>query len=661
MKRDKHDLWSFLRSLLHDRAANTIAIAAAAMIPLLAMVGGGVDASRYYMTASRMQAACDAGALAARRAMTDDTFTTAHRTIGLNFFDQNFSNGMFGVENGQRNFTSDGEGTVTGTASGTLPTSIMGAFGYESFNISVSCTADINISNSDIMFVLDTTGSMACNPDGSSCNSGSSSKIVALRSAVMNFYDTVEAATSASAQVRYGIVPYSRQVNVGFSLPTEYMATRHTYQSRVARFREEVTVIPGNGVKVGDELVISDQWEWLPRDLSNFGSNNTDDYRFRNSGSSARNQAQNFCWNTLPGTYSVGSETWQVFGGTSYYTGVWSGGNSNNRAGCAGRVRKTKIATQSDVIEEQVIRNIVWNDWVYCPVDTDDATPCDVSNPAGSPAGWESVDLTTLYDDNQIQLPIGNEGAMQTVTWDGCIEEPSTVLTDNYSPIPATAYDLNINLVPTTEEQRWKPALINATWKREDGSTNTTNWLYQTWDESRPGYTCPRPAIRLSEISRASLQTYVNNLVASGNTYHDIGMVWGARFISPRGIFAADNSTAPNGDAIARHIVFMTDGAQVNNIEDYATHGTEFWDRRITGNGNSGLLTSRRAARLQAVCRAARQENITVWVVAFGTELTQNLIDCASPGRAFQANDAETLNDRFQEIAQKIAALRLTS
>jgi len=47
-------------------------------------------------------------------------------------------------------------------------------------------------------------------------------------------------------------------------------------------------------------------------------------------------------------------------------------------------------------------------------------------------------------------------------------------------------------------------------------------------------------------------------------------------------------------------------------------------------------------------------------VVAFGTALSQNLIDCASPGRAYQANDAAALNSAFEEIAQKIAALRLT-
>jgi Flp pilus assembly protein TadG len=658
-----HDLWAFLRRFLLDRTANTIAIAAAAMIPLLAMVGGGIDASRYYMAASRMQAACDAGALAARRAMTTDTFTTEHRNIGLTFFDQNFESGMFGLEDGQRNYTSNGNGTVIGTASGTLPTSIMGVFGYDSFRIEVTCSADVNISNSDIMFVLDTTGSMADCPDDSPCNSGPGSKIVALRNAVMNFYDTVEAATSPSAQVRYGIVTYSRQVNVGFSIPTQYMATRHTYQSRVARFEEQFTFIPGNGVKAGDTIVISDQVEWLPRSTANFGSSNTNDYRFLTSPSSSRTAAENFCWNVLPGTYTVNGQTWQVFSGTEFRTNVWSGGSSSNRAGCRGRVRKTKIATEDDVIPDQTVRNVVWKDYVYCPVDTSDPTPCDVSNPAGSPAGWETVDLSTLYDDNRIDLPTGNSGAMVTHVWDGCIEEPSTVLTDNYSPIPAAAYDLNINLVPATEEQRWKPALINATWKREVGNTttNTLDWLYQTGNESRPGYTCPNPAIRLSEISRSDLQNYVNSLVAAGNTYHDIGMLWGARFISPRGLFAADNVSAPNGDAIARHIVFMTDGAQVNNVEDYSPHGTEWWDRRITGNGNSTLYFNRRASRLQAICRAARQENITVWVVAFGTALTQNLIDCASPGRAFQADDAQTLNDRFQEIAQKIAALRLTS
>ncbi|UYV14842.1 pilus assembly protein TadG-related protein [Porphyrobacter sp. ULC335] len=669
MAREKQATMSFMRKLLRDKTANTLAISAAAMVPLMAMVGGGVDASRYYMTAARMQAACDAGALAARRAMTDDTFTTAHRQIGLNFFDQNFNDGMFGMDSRVRNYTTDGNGVVLGTASGTLDTTIMGAFGYDQFNLSVSCSAEINISNSDIMFVLDVTGSMADCPNNSTCNSGAGSKIVALRSAVMNFYDTVEAATSASAQVRYGFVPYSQQVNVGFSIPREYMANSHTYQSRVARYNPPIFPNAANPDvdQIGDTIVLSDQTEWLPRSTSNFNSTNPDHYRFRTDGSTG-NTARNFCLNSLPGTRTVTvsgvAQTWQVFAPTEYVNGQWTGGDSNNRAGCRGRVRKTRPATAADV-------NPQFRDFIYCRITTGAADPCGVTNPAGSPPGWETVSLSSLYPTGSMNLPTGAAGAMANQTWNGCVEEPVWMdTTGNYSPIPTAAHDLNINLVPQNDAQRWKPMLTNAVWERRDGSNNrTTNPVTdaerlaagQSISQSRPGGTCPRAARKLVEISRTDLQTYVNSLAASGNTYHDIGMLWGARFLSPRGIFAAENATAPNGDSISRHIVFMTDGMLVTNEENYSTQGVEWWDRRVTGNGDGGREATRRGARLQAICRAAQQENITVWVVAFGTALTQNLIDCASPGRAFQASDNATLNARFQEIAQKIAALRLTS
>lgn len=654
----------FMRRLLHDKAANTLAISAAALFPLMAMVGGGIDASRYYMTAARMQAACDAGALAARRAMTNDTFTTSHRQIGLNFFDQNFNDGMFGIAARTRNYTSDGEGKVIGAASGTLPTTIMGTFGFSEFDIEVTCSAEINISNSDIMFVLDVTGSMSACPNGVECNSGAGSKIVALRSAVMNFYDTVEAATSESAQVRYGVVPYSQQVNVGSSLPREHMANQHSYQSRVPVFQEVQVLIPGNGVEEGDPILVSQQTEWITRLTSNLGSATQSHYYYNNRSNNS-NQAdtndRTRCQSTNRGTYTVGEQTWTI-SSTTYVLNQYPSAPQATRAGCRGTVRKTRPATQDDVIPDRYETQIEFAYYRYCKVDTTDSTPCDISNPAGSPAGWETVDLSTVYDDNQIDMPTGNLGAMQTHTWGGCIEEPSTVLTDNYSPIPTNAHDLNINLIPANEAQRWKPAFNTVVWERRDsGNNRTTGYRDVNASQSRPSWVCPPAARKLSEISRTSLNSYVNSLTASGQTYHDIGMLWGSRFISPRGIFAAENTSAPNGDAISRHIVFMTDGAQVNDVENYSIHGVEWWDRRITGDGNSTREFNRRASRLQAICRAAQQENITVWVVAFGTALTQNLIDCASPGRAFQASDSATLNARFQEIAQKIAALRLTS
>jgi Flp pilus assembly protein TadG len=632
----KRQTKSFLRSVADDRTANTIVIAAAAMIPLLAMVGGGIDSSRYFMAASRLQAACDSGALAARRAMTTDQFTSVHSQIGNNFFDQNFNDGLFGLQNRQRSFTSAKKGVVVGTASGVLPTTIMNAFGYKTINISVTCAADINISNTDIMFVLDVTGSM-----GGSAGGGLS-RIQALRNSVMNFYDTVTTSTSSSARIRFGAVPYMHNVNVGALIPKQYIANSHTYQSRVPNFRNVTTIVGQDGMEVGDPFTYSDKVEWIPRGTNQFGSSNTNHYRFNNR-SGRPNEPhygdRNLCQSTRVGNYNVGGETWQVSGNV-YVLNAFSGGNQNRRAGCSARVRKTRPARLSDLVNPTETTEQIFDGYVYRPV---------------------TYDVSGVKSGGTIQAPTGVGGAMQTHSWNGCIEEARTVDAGNFNPVPNGAFDLDINLIPSTEDQRWKPSLPSVMYRRLNGSTRWLPDLVTTHQNmSRPNSVCPAAAFRLSEITRPQLQNFVNTLNANGNTYHDIGMIWGARLISPRGIFAADNATAPNGDPISRHIVFMTDGQLVPNLDVYGTYGVEWWDRRITGDANSSRMSQRHAERFQAACRAAKNENISVWVVAFGTTLTQNLVSCASPGRAYSASAATQLEAAFQEIAQKIAALRLT-
>lgn len=689
----------FFKSLLDDAAANTIAIGAAALVPLLAMVGGAVDASRFYMAETRMQAACDAGALAARRAMADDTFTSEHEQIGQNFYDQNFDTGMFGMEGQTRAYVGAQDGSVQGTASGTLPTSLMGVFGFGDFALSVSCTADINISNTDIMFVVDVTGSMNCapdNPDGGNCGNteDANAKIIGLRAAVMTFYDTVEASTSPQAQVRYGMVPYASNVNVGDELvaaDASWMATDAVFQSRWAIFNDEGPVDEDSGewVEIGEEVLevgepYNESEPFYEFETEYLGS---EEACADLAPASYENQLQ-----TDLGTHQGQSD--QYIEGNLRYT-VYPDDNETLRSGeggyqyqeSDGRCRYGWEVTEffADVtwaiVEElQGEGSIQFEEWVYGEVDT--ANPPSLSNPAGSPAGWEAVNLSAVYTNGSVDLPVGDGGTMTSIAWDGCIEEADTVATTTFDPIPVDALDMNINLVPSNQAERWKPVLRYAAWERRDGtgiadgtSTNTNDGDFTKENvadsdrinsdgvvvgQSRPGYSCPKEAFRLTDITRTDLEAYVDSLQARSNTYHDIGMLWGARFITPSGIFAGANASAPNGDAIARHIVFMTDGLLVPNREVYGTYGVERWAQRVSGNGNGGTLSTAHAARFQAACRLARQENISVWVVAFGTELTQNLSDCATPGRAFVADDSTELADTFQQIAQQIAALRLT-
>ena len=639
----------FLTRLKRDPSGNTLAIAAASIIPIIGMVGGAVDLSRYYMTASRMQNACDAGALAARKNMGDSSWTTEDETMGLDFFDQNYPTGTFGLDNLQRSYTADSDGTVTGTASGDLPLSLMHIFGYDEFDVSVSCTAEINISNTDIMFVLDVTGSMNCSVTSTSCtNNGNveagNAKIKALRSAVLDFYDTVESATSSSAQVRYGIVPYSSNVNVGGSIPTAYMATSHTYQSREAQW--------------------DISWDEVSLDLTNttnYGSSNYQNFTTNAAGyvsesycsSVVNNYASNVPESYMEGSINIGSASnvvQSVSGGIR--TTIGNGATITLRRGDAGYTYSSgycrvgnhwyERSARSDftLIEEE---NKDFDEWEYKPV---------------------TFDLSDLYDDNYITLPVGNSGSDRTLNWEGCIEEVDTVTTGTFDPLPSGANDLKINLIPSSNATRWRPQLPDLVYNRRNGSGNTTSTVTTSSNSmNQPSHYCPKAAMKLTDLSRNTLENYIsasNGFRAIGSTYHDFGMIWGGRFISPEGIFASENATAPNGDAIARHIIFMTDGDQSTANNTYALYGTEWWDRRVTDNGSSNI-EARHAARFQAACRQARQNNISVWVVAFGTALTQNLIDCASSGRAFSADNDAELASAFEEIAQKIAALRLTS
>ncbi|MEL6238658.1 MAG: hypothetical protein AAFQ90_08710, partial [Pseudomonadota bacterium] len=361
-------------------------------------------------------------------------------------------------------------------------------------------------------------------------------------------------------------------------------------------------------------------------------------------------------------------------------TGGYDFRESDGRCRYGWEVTEFKADVTFAIVEELQPGSITFDEWVYAEIDT--SNPPGGSNPAGSPAGWEAVNLSAVYTNGSVDLPVGNNGSMTSIAWDGCIEEADTVASTNFDPIPVGALDMNVNLVPSNQAERWKPVLRYAAWERRDGngissgsSTNTNSGNVTTSDvadservnsngvvvgQSRPSYSCPEAAFRLQDITRQDLRDYVDSLQGRSNTYHDIGMLWGARFVSPSGIFAADNAAAPNGDAISRHIVFMTDGLLAPNREVYGMYGVERWARRVSGNGNNNTLSTAHAERFQAACRLARQENISVWVVAFGTELTTNLANCATPGRAFVADDSQQLSDAFEQIAQQIAALRLT-
>ncbi len=221
-----------LRRLALDRSGNTLALIAASLLPILAMVGGGVDMGRSYLSNARLQQACDAGVLAARKKLGSAVVVTGEvptdaADVGVRFFNLNFRDGAYGTRDRDFQMTLEDDYSISGTATVEVPVTVMGVFGFSQVDLKVDCQAKLNFSNTDVMMVLDTTGSMLeTNP------SDAAPRIDVLRNVVKSFHGQLEGAKKPGTRIRYGFVPYSTNVNVGFQLKSDWVVDEWEYHGR---------------------------------------------------------------------------------------------------------------------------------------------------------------------------------------------------------------------------------------------------------------------------------------------------------------------------------------------------------------------------------------------------------------------------------------------
>ena len=657
-----------LRTLARSTSGNTMALMGAAMIPLAAMTGSAIDMSRLYMVKVRLQQACDAGALAGRRFMEGTTLDDAAAAEANKFFEVNFPDGWMGAT--EVSFTPDEteDGQVTATATATVPMALMQMFGKDPVTLEAECDARFEISNTDIMFVLDVTGSMNCaaadTPATCSNNGGvekSNSRIQAIREAVVDFYDTINTAVDDSARLRFGFVPYSSGVNVGklvYAKNPTWIADSAPYQSRVANFNSQTYVgTPGSPIEVTVQIFESG---------ASISQEDCEDY----------GQRQDFNNENGPDYDDGGANPQRVSGGppptqTIDYTysndpdagDDWGYSGAPDTSGTYRSCRRTRIKHPTTYTTKYKAPN-----WTYRQETFDVSqykTGASISLATGGLSGW-SVSTQGSYNAQQLAAMGDPTITTSTFTWDGCIEERKTVAQATFSTIPGTAYDLDIDLIPNSADTRWKPSLVSMIYRRDtDAQQGPTTSNYWQPTAANTYYACPKEARKLATMTKTQVEAYVskaNGFVPIGGTYHDFGMLWGARFISPTGIFGDENATAPNGKPISRHIIFMTDGDMSPNSQIYGLYGIEMVDQRIGGTDNPSTsnLKSRHNSRFSAICNAARAKNITIWVIAYAQTMTDELEACADPGKAFYASNDDEVREQFRQIASQIAQLRLS-
>ena len=628
----------FLARLRQDSGGNTLALIAAGLVPLLALVGGGIDMGRSYLSQTRLQQACDAGVLAARKKLGSAVAAGGEvpadvATIGERFFNLNFRNGAYGTEDRDFEMTLEPDYSISGVATVDVPTTIMTLFGYTQMPISVSCEAKLNFSNTDVMFVLDTTGSMARTNTGDT-----SPRIDVLRSVVKSFHAQLEGSKTPGTRLRYGFVPYSTNVNVGLLLKPEWMVDEWTYQGRVLHDTGATTTGPvfdekwteESGEREEDTSFFAadcpaDTADWVVVDTWT-DPDGTENTRYRVNG---RDYS---CSYKDSGSLLV---TPTVY--TDYVT-VFSFKNAGNKT-------------------------IPVMDWSYQPVTLDVSS---LKSNAGGGAG--EIALGKIDIDDAGGEPMDPE---RFQTWfRGCIEERSTYEIDDYDDVDLTrALDLDIDLVPDPDDPdtQWRPLLNEMSWVRSinlrgRGSFSVAAANYQ-WDYLNSGWAgrsaCPAQAQLLQEMDAGEVSSYVDSLFADGSTYHDIGMIWGGRLLSPTGLFAAENADE-SGGTTSRHMIFLTDGETAPLDLSYGSYGIEPLDRRRWSQASAETLTQTVEARFGVACAEVKKRNITVWVIGFGTSLNPIMTECAGAGRYFEAQDSDELQEVFSNIAKQMGNLRIS-
>lgn len=627
-----------LGRLRRDVRGNTLAMMAISLIPISALAGSAVDMSRLYVVKVRLQQACDAGVLAGRKFMDDSNTTStldATATTRANqFFANNFRTGWMGTSGTVFTPSKSSDSQVSGTASTVVPMTVMKMFGFTSNTLSVTCRARYDVADTDVIFVLDTTGSMACLPSDSdsTCTayvnaagnntytrpSGSGvqgysgttafsvpekdgSRIDALRTAVLSFYDTFAANADPSTHVRYGFVTYTSSVNVGKAI-------------------QEVAPSVLVGSASGDTATYQSRQVYSDYESNVAYAANGKSYGSCNAGP-VRTPSVAKTYDTSNGTAKETSDLW--YNGTCY----------------------TKTRT---LIPK----------WVYKPL---------------------AFDVTGVVAGNTVTNPTKVRG--QTMRWYGCVE--TNVDTKGQTTFSATnpPSDIDPDASPSGS-QRWIPQMQDLAYRRNgspwtntaDDYSNGDDWDYTPGFGSEPyvsngdklqkgGFVaCGKPVKRLGNMSRSQVSSFVNaaDFVPLGGTYHDTGMIWGARLISPTGLWANDTTAWANRNAPNRVIVFMTDGQMAPSLSSYSMYGMEGYDRRAT-NGDFGNITDYHNRRFLAACAAAKARNIDIWTIAIDDAASPTLQSCATTTtQSFFTTSGDGLEQAFRTIAQRLAMLRIT-
>ncbi|GGZ43039.1 TadE/TadG family type IV pilus assembly protein [Asticcacaulis endophyticus] len=594
-------LWQRLNPFRGHQGGNVAVIFGLSAMTLVVAAGGGTDVVRQMDVRSRLQDAADAAVL---RAVMSSKMTDEQREIAA---DQAFINN-FGFDNAQRY---DAEGTVGTEVDGntthvtydveaTVENLFLQMIGMETTTVTVVAKAQSQMRKSEIVLVLDSTGSMS--KDGRMTN---------LKSSVKSVLDSLMEDGENVSGTKVAVVPFDTQVKIDKGSGYSYI---NYGQGSVG---QSCTGISGRTCDVVKDAFNKVCGNVADSSYSSCKSGMTLWYRTYTDSSSpqrtyyvaiAKSKVGSTRYEYKREDYSTTSQKW--------VDGKESTSENGSSTGTSGWQNVTTWVTQQFI------------------------NPSTATSYATS--GYTSFATSNIK--YSFSYGAGAYGARTN------IPRAKSQFTDS-----STAKLKGYSIIDWPDipdgSSNWPGCVID---REKDGD----------WDVSAespgsdvkslyPAWTCANGtkllAVRALGEDIANIKTYVDKLQPSGATNVTIGVQWGAEMLSPSAPYTGG---VPFGDETTqKYMILVTDGENTENR----------WWSVYTGSKYSADGTALINARTEKACKAARDKGITVFVVRVMEGDSSLLKKCASKDEYYyDLSSASELNTALSSVFEAIKKTRLT-
>lgn len=194
-----------LLSIGRDRRGNVAIIFALSLLPIVGLIGAGIDYSHATSVRVALQAALDSTALMLSKKATALT-SGQLQTLAQNYFTALFNRPEAQSVSITATYTTNGGSQVIVTGSANVATNFMQVMGFHTLGVSGQATAKWGFTRLRVALVLDNTGSMA-----------DSNKITELKTATNNLLTQLQGDAQQNGDVYVSIIPFVKDVNLGAS------------------------------------------------------------------------------------------------------------------------------------------------------------------------------------------------------------------------------------------------------------------------------------------------------------------------------------------------------------------------------------------------------------------------------------------------------------